>query len=157
MVVESERMLLNSYYVSCALRFVDSLNKLDIPFVCELYTEVVSKAFVVTPRHHGIEGRIPGNVIIDPQVNRLEDFDIIPNLARFINGDPIETLRSMATADALVLSRSSYSHVAALLKRELHCGLSPVLAQPLKRVADLRCEWHRVRRGPHYAAGMLAA
>jgi hypothetical protein len=114
-VVDSERMLPNRYYVSCALRLAESLKKLDIPFVCELYTEVASRAFVVTPRHHGIEGRIPGNVILDPRANRLEDFDAIPNLVKFINGDPIQTLRRMATADALVMSRSSYSYVAALL------------------------------------------
>ncbi len=114
-VIDSERMLPNSYYVACALKFIDGFKALDIPFVCELYTEVASKPFVVTPQHHGIEGRIRGNVTIDPQVNRLEDFDILPNLVRFINGDPIDTLRRMATADALVLSRSSYSYVAAIL------------------------------------------
>lgn len=130
--LDSERMLPNSYYVSCALRFVDSLKKLDIPFVCELYTEVPSKTFVVTPQHHGIEGRIPGNVTVDPQVNRLEDFDIIPNLARFINGDPIETLRRMATADALVLSRSSYSYVAAILNANCIVVYHPFWHSPLK-------------------------
>ena len=132
MVVESERMLPNSYYVSCALKFVDCLKKLDIPFVCELYTEVPSKTFVVTPQHHGIEGRLPGNVTIDPQVNRLEDFDIIPNLARFVNGDPIETLRRMATAEALVLSRSSYSYVAAILNANCIVVYHPFWHSPLK-------------------------
>ena len=53
--------------------------------------------------------------MIDPQVNRLEDFDIIPNLVRYLNGIPIDILRRMATADALVLSRSSYSYEAAIL------------------------------------------
>jgi hypothetical protein len=48
-------------------------------------------------------------------VNRLEDFDIIPNLVRYLNGIPIDILRRMATADALVLSRSSYSYEAAIL------------------------------------------
>jgi hypothetical protein len=125
-------MLPNSYYVSCALRFVDSLKKLDLPFVCELYTEVPSRTFVVTPQHHGIDGRISGNVIIDPQVNRLEDFDIIPNLARYINGDPIETLRRMATADALILSRSSYSYVAAILSEKGIVVYHPFWHSPLK-------------------------
>jgi hypothetical protein len=108
-------MLPNAYFVSGALGFADTLKKLDIPFVCELYTEVPSKTFVVTPQHHGIHGRIPGNVTIDPEVNRLGDFAVVPHLARFINADPIETLRGMATADALILSRSSYSYVAAIL------------------------------------------
>ena len=113
--VDSHRMLPNSYYLSCALTFADNFKKLDIPFVCELHTEVPSRTFVVTPQHHGIGGRIPANMTIDQQASCIEDFDIIPNLAKFINGDPIETLRRMATADALVLSRSCYSYVAAIL------------------------------------------
>jgi hypothetical protein len=50
--VDSHRILPNSYFVSCALQFAEALNKLAIPFVCELYTEVPSKTFVVTPEHH---------------------------------------------------------------------------------------------------------
>jgi hypothetical protein len=130
-LLESQRMLPNSYYVSCALRIAGNLRKLDIPFVCELYTEVPSKPLVVTPQHHGIEERIPGNVLLDPQVNRLEDFDVLPNLARYINGDPIETLRSMATADALVLSRSSYSYVAAILNANCIVVYHPFWHSPL--------------------------
>jgi hypothetical protein len=113
--IYSDRMLPNSYYISCALRFQEVLRKLNIPFVCELYTEVASKKFEVTPQHHGILGRISENIIFDPAMNHLEDFDQIPNLERFINTDPIETLERMATADALILSRSSFSYLAALL------------------------------------------
>ena len=58
--------LYTASYVSCALiRFQAILRKLDIPFVCELYTEVASKKFEVTPSH--------------PGMNHLEDFDAIPN------------------------------------------------------------------------------
>ena len=56
--VSSDWMLPNSYYVSCVLRFQDVLRKLGIPFVCELYTEVPTKVFEVTPDHHGINCRI---------------------------------------------------------------------------------------------------
>ncbi len=112
--VDSDWMLPNSYYVSCALRFRDILRKLDIPFVCELYTEVPLKTFEVTPQHHGINGRIAENVIFDPAMNHLEDFDAIPNLEKFINFDPIESLRRMATADALIISHSSFSYLPAI-------------------------------------------
>ena len=111
----SDRMLPNSYYVSCALKFQAILQRLDIPFVCELYSEVASKKFEVTPESHGIYGRISENITFDPGMNHLEDFDAIPNLERFVNIEPIETLRRMATADALILSRSSFSYVAAIL------------------------------------------
>jgi hypothetical protein len=113
----SDRMLPNSYYVSCALRFQAILKSLGVPFVCELYTEVATKQFEVTPQHHGISGRISHNVAYGPDMNHLEDFDAVPNLERYINTDPVETLGRMATADALILSRSSYSYVAALLSQ----------------------------------------
>ena len=47
-------------------------------------------------------------------MNHLEDFDAIPNLERFINFDPIESLRQMATADALIISHSSFSYLPAI-------------------------------------------
>jgi hypothetical protein len=113
--IESARMLPNEYYVSCALRVAEVLRNLGIPFVCELYTEVATKTFEVTPQHHGLEGRTPENTTYDPGMSHLEDFDVLPNLERYVNIDPIETLRRMATADALIMSRSSFSYVAAIL------------------------------------------
>lgn len=118
--------------MSCALKFAGCLKKLGIPFVCELYTEVLSRKLLVTPLHHGIEKRIPSNVILDARANRLEDFDVIPNLARYINGDPIETLRRMATADGLVISRSSYSYVAAILSANGIVVYHPFWHSPLR-------------------------
>lgn len=116
--VSSDWMLPNSYYVSCVLRFQNVLRELNIPFVCELYTEVPSKAFEVTPEHHGVKGRIRENVMFDPKLNHIEDFDEIPNLERFINADPIDSLRRMATADALIISHSSFSYLPAILNPE---------------------------------------
>jgi hypothetical protein len=113
-VVDSARMLPNSYYISATMRIVDALKKLGIPFSCELYTEVASKAFVVTPQSQGMNGRLAHSAVIDPKMNRIEDFDVIPNLHKFINTDPIEALNGMATADGLIISRSSFSYFAAL-------------------------------------------
>ena len=111
-------MLPNSYYVASTLKIVNALKQLGIPFsVCELYTEVPSKAFVVTPQAHGMNGRLARPVVIDPKMNRIEDFDVIPNLQKRINLDAIETLKGMATADALIISRSSFSYFAALFNR----------------------------------------
>jgi hypothetical protein len=115
--VDSQRMLPNSYYVAATMKIVKDLRQLGIPFVCELYTEVPTKAFVVTGQSHGINGRISHPVVIDPKMNRIEDFDVIPNLHKCINLDAIETLKGMATADALIISRSSYSYFAALFSK----------------------------------------
>ena len=128
---DEHRMLPNSYYVSSAMRIVEVLKKLGIPFVCELYTEVPSKAFVVTPQSHGINGRISHPVVIDPKMYRLEDFDVIPNLRKRINLDPIESLKGMATADALIISRSSFSYFAALFNKGIVIYY-PFWHQPLK-------------------------
>jgi hypothetical protein len=115
--IDSDRMLPNGYYVSCVLRFQRILRLLDIPFVCELYTEEATKKFEVTPQHHGISGRMSESMSYHPGMSHLEDFDTVPNLERYVNTDPIETLRRMATADALILSRSSFSYLAALLSQ----------------------------------------
>lgn len=128
---DEHRILPNSYYVSSAMRIVEALKKLGIPFVCELYTEVPSKAFVVTPQSHGINGRISHPVLIDPKMNHIEDFDVIPNLRKCINLDPIESLKGMATADALIISRSSFSYLAALFSKGIVIYY-PFWHQPLK-------------------------
>ncbi len=137
-VVDSQRMLPNSYYVAATMRIVEALKKLGIPFVCELYTEVPSKAFVVTPQQRGINARIPHAFIIDPKMNRIEDFDVIPNLHKCINLDPIESLKGMATADALIISRSSFSYLAALFSKGIVIYF-PFWHQPLKEwlVSDM--------------------
>jgi hypothetical protein len=92
--------------------------KLSIEFVCDLYTEVPSKTFVVTPGHHGIDNRVTVDTVVDPQMNLVDEFEEIPNLRKFINGDPIKALEGMCTADVLIMSRSSFSYVAAILSKQ---------------------------------------
>jgi hypothetical protein len=131
-VVDSDRMLPNSYYVTAAIAVTESLQEVGIQFVCELYMEVPSKPFLVTPRHLGIENRISEGVMIDPTMNAIEDFDVIPNLSRFYNIDPIETLRRMATADLLIMSRSSFSYVGAILNPNGTVIYHPFWHSPMK-------------------------
>ena len=50
-------------------------------------------------------------------MNDLGDFGAIPNLEPYVNIQPVETLRRMASADALIMSRSSFSYVAAILSQ----------------------------------------
>jgi hypothetical protein len=114
LVVESQRMLPNSYYIAATMRIVEALKRLNIPFVCDLYTEVASRPLLVTGQSYGMNGRLKHPAVIDPRMNRLGDFDVIPHLQEHINGDPIEALKGMATADALIISRSSFSYFAAL-------------------------------------------
>jgi hypothetical protein len=114
--IASDRMLPNSYYITATMRIVGALKQLGIPFVCDLYTEMASKPFVVTAQSPGING-LAHPVVIEPKMNRIEDFDVIPNLRKHINGDPIDALKGMATADALLVSRSTFSWLPALLSK----------------------------------------
>jgi hypothetical protein len=93
-VLESQRMLPNSYYVSCAEKVAALLTKSSVPFVCELYTEVPTKKFVVTPAHHWIdEHRITQDVVLCPEMNAVEEFDKLPNLQPRINIDLLRPWR----------------------------------------------------------------
>jgi hypothetical protein len=117
-VVDSHRMLPNQYYISVIHRIREILDSLSINYEFELYTEVPQKAFTVSPQHHGIKNRIPSSIVVDPKFNRIEEFDSIPNLKKFINTDPIETLTSMSSAHILVMSHSSFSYLGAILNRQ---------------------------------------
>lgn len=114
-VVDSDRMLPNSYYIAVAREIRLILDELNLNYVFELHTEIPSKSFSVTPSHHGILNRISDSITVDPRLSKLEDFDSIPNLEKFINSDPIETIQRMASADVLVMSHSSFSYLGAIL------------------------------------------
>ena len=110
--VESGRMLPNDYYICVVQRICEILDGLDLSYVFELYTEVPTKVFTVSPAHHA---HLTDSVIVDPKLAKIEDFDAVPNLKKFINTDPIETIQRMATANVLIMSHSSFSYLAAIL------------------------------------------
>lgn len=114
-VVDSDRMLPNGFYIETARRIGRALQALDVPHEFELHTEVSTREIVVGPQHHGIKGRIREPVTVSADLNRLEDFDAIPGLVRRINEPALDCLAALATADILVMSRSSFSYVAAVL------------------------------------------
>ena len=134
----SDWMLPNSYFVGCILRFQRALRRLGIPFVCELYTEVASTTFQVAGDSHGILGRVSEPITFTPEMNNLEDFDGIPNLERYANLETIETMRRLATADALILSHSSFSYLPALFHADGLVVYHPYWRSPMEEwlVAD---------------------
>ncbi len=115
-VVDSDRMLPNSYYVECMKALADIFGRLGITYEFHVHTEVVEKAVVVTGETHGICGRIQGTVELRPGDNHLEDFSVIPGIVWHINEYPVDTLKALALADVLLASRSSFSYVAGILK-----------------------------------------
>jgi hypothetical protein len=116
-VVDSHRMLPNAYYIRVAQTVAQILEALGIDYQIEISTEVPQGEFVVQPHHHGMNGRIHGPVAVSPEMCRLGDFSVLPNLVRCINDRAIDCIRKLATADILVTSRSSFSYLGGILNR----------------------------------------
>jgi len=116
-VIDSKRLLPNAYYVSVARNVARVLDALGLEYQIELWTEVPSGDFLVQPDHPGIAGRISGPKVISPEMFALDEFEVLPNLVHCLNGRAIDCLRKLATADILVMSRSSFSYVGGILNR----------------------------------------
>jgi len=117
MVVESHRMLPNDYFVAVAQRVGDALDAVGVAYGMELHTELPTREFTVTPEHVGINGQIDAPVVVNLEMSSLDEFSVLPNLELFVNERAIDCLRKLATADILVMSRSSFSYLAAILSR----------------------------------------
>ncbi len=114
-VVESERMLPNSYYIDCMKSLVEIFTQANIPYEIHLHTEIITKPTIITPTHHGIGERITTPILLRPEDNCIEEFSVIPNIKYRINEDPVETLQALSTANILLASRSSFSYVAGII------------------------------------------
>jgi hypothetical protein len=130
-LVDSGRLLPNAYFINVAASVARVLDGLKIEYQVELWTEVPTGEFTVYPDHHGISGRITDSALITPEMYRLDDFDVLPNLVRRVNGKTIDCLRQLATADILIMSRSSFSYVAAVLNRNGIVMYHPFWHEPL--------------------------
>ena len=124
-VLNSERMLPNSYFIQVARNVADALRALNVDFQIELYTEVPDKAFVVQPEDHGILNRISAPFELHPDMSRIDEFSVLPNLVHRINGTVIDCIRGLATADVLVMSRSSFSYLGGILTRKASFSTTP--------------------------------
>ncbi len=115
---EKNRLLPNSYYINLNLQIIDVLRSLKIPFTCELHTEIPSKTLLVTAEHHSMKHRLEEQVLITPESQHMEEFATIPHLTIHNNDDPLAALRSFATADLFIMSRSSFSYLGAMLNKK---------------------------------------
>ena len=117
LVLDSDRMLPNRYYINIGRNVMRALEALGLDYQIELHTELPNKAFVFRPDHHGINHRISASTVVGPELCRLDEFDVVPKLVRCINDTTSDCLRKLATADILVMSRSSFSYLGGILNR----------------------------------------
>jgi len=116
-VVNSDRMLPNSFYIGIARRIVRICKNYNIECIVELYTDMPVKSILVTPDHPGISNRIEKNVKISPSNYQIYEFDQILNLKKYINEELLDTFDRMINSDILIMSRSSLSACASYLKK----------------------------------------
>ena len=115
-VVESHRMLPNSFYIGIAKKIVRICKNYNIECIVELYTDMPTTTIFVTSDHPGISNRIEKNALISPANYQIYEFDQIPNLKKYINEALLDTFDRMINCDILIMSRSSLSACASYLK-----------------------------------------
>lgn len=119
--VAPDRALSNAYYLAIVHQICRILEQMNLDYVFELYTEAQSQIHTVTAADGALEEyyfnhyKLTEIVLDDTRSNPIRDFDAIPNLKKFINTDPIETMERMATANVLIICHSSFSYLPALL------------------------------------------
>lgn len=97
--------------------FKNILDNHSIPYEFHIYGECNADQTIITPTHHGIFNRIKEPIILEPDINYFDDF-IGENVFLHINDSPVKTLIDLINSDCLVASRSSFSYVAAIVKKK---------------------------------------
>jgi len=115
MFVNSERLIDNRYYVSVAHALTSALASQNIPFELELHSELLQKDSTVRPDDPAFKGRIGEAIQLHPEQDPFADFDVFPGLRRYINEPTMTCIERLATADILVMSKSSFSYLAGIL------------------------------------------
>ena len=112
-----ERMLPNEHYINIAKRIIKICEKIGIKYIIELYTELPNKDIIITPNHPGINNVISSDIIISRDNHFIEDFDVLPNLVKYINEDLLSSFDRMINSDIFISSKSSLSSCVSYLKK----------------------------------------
>jgi hypothetical protein len=110
-----QRMLPNRYYLRLCGTVLDALRRQGAPFVVRLHSEVPPRRYTLYPDTPGLYFWLDQPATVDPSEYGLEDFGTLPNLEMVVNVEPREALDDFATADVLILSRSSLGYLGGLL------------------------------------------
>jgi hypothetical protein len=110
-----DRLLPNSFYLGVCRTLLAALRELGMAHVIRMHTEVPPRAYTLYPGDPGLYFQLDRPGTIDPATYALEDFADLPGLEIVANVDALEVLDDFASADVLVLSRSSLGYLAGLL------------------------------------------
>jgi hypothetical protein len=110
-----DRLLPTGYYLRACGTVIEALRRQGAPFIVRLHTEVPPRPYTVQTDMPGMFFYIHEPATVDPAKYSLEEFEALPNLETLVNAEPREVLDDLATADVLILSRSSLGHVAGYL------------------------------------------
>jgi hypothetical protein len=110
-----QRLLPSSYYLRVCGTVLDALRQQGVPFVVRLHSEVPPRRFTLYPDTPGLYFWLDQAATVDPSEYDLEDFETLPNLEMVLNVEAREALDDFATADVLILSRSSLGYLGGLL------------------------------------------
>jgi hypothetical protein len=116
--------LLNDYYVRVCRTVARLLDEAGVPFIVRVHTEAPPRPYTLHPGIHGMYFTLERPSMIDPADAALEEFDAVPNRELVLNVEPRLCIDDFATADVLVLSRSSLGFVGGLLNPH-GCVLCP--------------------------------
>src|ERR1700676_166842 len=84
LVVASDRVLSDAYYISVAQNLAHRLEVLEIDYQIELHTETATSEFIVQPDYPGMSDRTPP-AVVPPDMCRLDAFGRLPNLVYCIH------------------------------------------------------------------------
>jgi hypothetical protein len=110
-----DRLLPAGYYLRVCTTVLDVLRRLGAPFIVRLHTEIPPRRSTVDPAAARLYFPLDEPVTVDQAGYSLEEFKKLPNLEVVVNIEPREVLDDFATADVLILSRSSLGHVGGYL------------------------------------------
>jgi hypothetical protein len=115
-VVDSWRMLPNSYYVNIINLLNTILPRFTTNYVINVHTEMPTKPTVIRPDNHGITNRTSTDITITPEDLHLDDFNL-PNVRLRINEAATDTLKAFTQSHLFVMSHSSFSVIGAAMNR----------------------------------------
>ena len=110
-----QRLLPNGYYLRVCDVVLDALRRQGASFVVRLHTEVPPRRYTLYPDTPGLYFWLDNPATVDPADYTLDDFEALPNIEKVINVEAREALDDFATADVLILSRSSLGYLGGLL------------------------------------------